>query len=147
MRTYNIYRMPIDIKLNFPSEVKFLHHTITKRIDKILEDTKITPQQGMIVSFIYKSNGKIKQNQIQEKFGISKSTVSGLVKRCIENGFIERKGGYLILTPKSIEVKEKIREVEITINEIMLKDFSEEEKENLAKYIEKIKKNMEGDNK
>ena len=77
--------------MNFTDDIFFLVKHLSKCIELSLdkEATKLglTPQQGRLLGFLIrreKENVKVRQIDIEQRFQLSKSTVSGLVKR-LEN--------------------------------------------------------------
>lgn len=131
---------------NLPRLSKCLHHLIVKEIDKHLSGYGLTPQQGMIVIVLSRSeNNALTQCEIQNKLGISKSTCSGIIKRAIENGFLYRKNGKIHLSQKGKEVINTLNDAELSINEKITSKISNEEKDNLIKSLNKVIESLKED--
>ena len=85
--------------------VIYLHKLIDKDFDNRAAKLGITGQQGHILFFIHcnivHKNTEVHQNDIENEFHLSKSTVSGLVKRMEKKGIItvEKQHPYAILKP------------------------------------------------
>ena len=85
--------------------IRYLHKLIILDLDKRLNYYDLTGQQGRILFFIAgKTNHDkvdVHQNDIENEFHLSKSTVSGLVKRMEKKGVIsiEKQHPYAILKP------------------------------------------------
>ena len=64
--------------------IKHLSKCIELSLDKEATKLGLTPQQGRLLGFLIrreKENVKVRQIDIEQRFQLSKSTVSGLVKR------------------------------------------------------------------
>ena len=71
--------------------VKHLSKCIELSLDKEAAKLGLTPQQGRLLGFLIrceKENVKVRQIDIELRFQLSKSTVSGLVKRMDSKGLI-----------------------------------------------------------
>ncbi|MFP4662421.1 MAG: MarR family winged helix-turn-helix transcriptional regulator [Halanaerobiales bacterium] len=105
---------------------------------------------GAILSALYRNNGQLTMNQISEEIDRSKSTVTQLVDRLIEEGYVEKKVSeedrryrYIILTDKSMEIKEDVYKISDHLIDIVYKGFSELEEEMFFKMLLKVKDNFE----
>lgn len=89
----------------------------------------------------------VTQKEIVEETGLTKGTVSKALKSLEEKGLITRKRAgreYRVeLTEKGIAVMKRFEKIASEINEILLRDFSEEERRNLKNLLERMLKNIE----
>ena len=134
--------------------IKYLGKLVDRDFDSRLAKYDLTGQQGRILFYIAKKTNREKQevhqNDIEQEYHLSKSTVSGIVKRMEKKGVItiEKQHPYAVLKPtdtgeKIIESLHSQREEAFNI---LLKDLSEEEKEQVCKLLNKLIENMEGGN-
>jgi DNA-binding MarR family transcriptional regulator len=74
-------------------KIKILNKILEQDFLKRLEEKELTPQQGRILLFICDHYEKIEisQNLIETTFDLSKSTVSGLIKRLTNKELIKIK--------------------------------------------------------
>ncbi len=133
---------------------KYLGKLIDKDFDSRLAKFDLTGQQGRILFYIAKrtncDNQDVHQNDIEQEYHLSKSTVSGIVKRMEKKGVIsiEKQHPYAVLKPT--DDGEKIIESlhlqkDDAVNQL-LKGLSEKEKEQACKLLNKLIENMEGGN-
>ena len=132
---------------------KQLSKLLSQDFDKRLSEFGLTSHQGHILFFINKKvriDGiEIHQKDIEEEFHLSKSTVSGLIKRMEKRGLIIKKEihPYYVLEPskEAIKIIDEIHNgKEETIN-LMLKGFDENERERIYNNLLKMINNMKGE--
>ena len=132
--------------------IRRLNKLIDQDLDARLASYGLTGQQGRVLFFINRKvnieNVEVHQNDIENEYHLSKSTVSGLVKRMEKNGIItiEKQHPYAILKPtdKAKDILCHLRTNKDEAVNTLLKGMNEEETiETLLKMI----KNMEGGSK
>ena len=131
--------------------LKYLNQLINKHFDKRLAEYGLTGQQGRILFFIAnktKENIEVHQNDIESEFHLSKSTVSGLVKRMEKKGIISttKKKNYVILKPtdSGLSIICHIRERKNESLSLLTDGLGKEEYDKLCNKIIKLIENMEG---
>jgi len=89
----------------------------------------------------------ITQKEIIEETGLSKGTVSKALRSLEKKGLITRRRVgreyWVGLTDEGMAVMRKFEKIASEINEILLRDFSEEDKQNLKNLLERMLKNIE----
>jgi len=92
--------------------------------------------------------GDLNQKILTEKLFIDKATVSREIRRLAERGYVKRmreekdRRNYLVsLTEKGRDIVPKIRKISMKWREILLKNFSEEEKKFIIYAMEKMIEN------
>ena len=130
--------------------IRYLHKLISQDFDKRLSEYGLTCQQGRILFYIEKISKEkdVHQNDIENEFHLSKSTVSGLVKRMEKKGIIQiiKKPPYvnIIPTEEGSNIVSKMRKnKDIAIDELF-KDVNKEDKDNVINTLNKMIENMEG---
>ena len=132
--------------------IKYLSKILDTDLDNRLAEYGLTGQQGRILFYINKEtnclNRDVHQFDIEREFHLSKSTVSGLVKRMEKKGVIsiEKKHPYA-----NIKIEDAGKNIichlrthrDEAIAELS-KDLSEEEKEQVIKLLNRMINNMEG---
>lgn len=92
-------------------------------------------------------NEIIKQSDLERHFHLSKSTVSGLVKRLTNNGFIEKADVHhhyaISLTEKAKLTINNFKKANEETRDKLLNGFSEEQKEEMIKSLKHMIANME----
>ena len=150
MRTYNdICMIPKD---DFLFLIKHLSKIVELRLDKEINKLGLTPQQGRLLNFLSKmeeEDVKVRQTDIEERFSLSKSTVSGLIKRMICKDLIYKKkissDYYLYPTENGKEVISKFREEMRKVKESISSYLEEDERTELIKTLNKLIECMKED--
>lgn len=155
MRTDNIFDMKNEIKND---DILFLIRKLSKEIrgsfNKRLEECGLTAQQGRILLFIncnYENKKEVHQNDLEKEFGLSKSTVSGLLDRLESKGLIvrisEKRYSKLEPTDKGRAIVNNVHEGRNeTINKL-LKNFDDNQKDELILLIKKLLNNIKEEDK
>ena len=133
--------------------LKYLTKLIDSDFDKRLSEYGLTGQQGRILFFIHRRTKKdgceIHQTDIENEFHLSKSTVSGLVKRMEKKEIIqiEKQHPYAIIKParKGEEIIDQLISKKDEAVQKLIKDINQEEKEEILNLLIKMINNMEGD--
>ena len=129
--------------------IKHLSKCVELTFDKEANKLGLTPQQGRLLSFLVRKksiNEEVRQIDIEERFDLSKSTVSGLVKRmeCKKLIYKEKNKNKIIILPTE-EGEELIKTFKLKIDSIkqnIIKDLSEEEKEEMIMILNKVLENL-----
>ncbi|MGM0395860.1 MAG: MarR family winged helix-turn-helix transcriptional regulator [Bacillota bacterium] len=113
---------------------------------------KITGTNGWIIAYLFENEGRdVFQRDLEERFTITRSTISKVLKLMEQKGLIERLSvekdarlKKIVLTDKAREIHQAVKKDLMDIETNLTKDFSQEEKDQLFLYIERMKRNMEG---
>ncbi len=114
-------------------------------------DDDVTNKNGWIIGFIAKNNDKdIFQKDIENKFSIRRSTVSGILSLMEKKGYIRRESvdydarlKKLTLTEKSWDYYNKIHKKINEGEEMLRSGLEEDEISTFLNILDKIKKNLE----
>ena len=127
--------------------IKVLDKKVCEDFDNRLSKFGLTGQQGRILFFInYKKEtaNSVLQCDIEKRYNLSKSTVSGLVQRLIKNEFVIRTKKGLEPTEKALKVISALKEGrEQTLNRLT-QGFDENEKKQLIEGFKQLIENMGG---
>lgn len=143
--------------LSFDSDillkVKHLSKCIKKDYDDRLAEYGLTGQQGRILFFVAKKNKEdieVHQNDIEERFLLSKSSISEIITRMIKTDYLkkEKKNKFCIIKPteKGEEIVEKILEHRQCIIEKLFTGFTKEDVIKISKSIDSMITNMGKEN-
>ena len=129
--------------------VKHLSKCMELALDKEANKLGLTPQQARLLGFLVRrknENISIRQIDIEERFQLSKSTVSGLVKRMESKNLIikEKKDKDILILPseEGIKITEIFKEKANVIKDDIAKDLTDKEKEQLIKTLHKLLENV-----
>ncbi len=151
MRTYN-NSMPK------PNEdplflMKRLSKDMHKSMDRETETLGLTPTQGRILFYVCRETrcgNTVTQNDLVNRFHLTKSTVSGYIDRLEGKGFISRvkenRKMKLLPLDKAYELEEEFETKVEMIRQKTYAGFSEGEKEKLINQLQQMIENIEGGN-
>lgn len=126
----------------------YLKKLIDKDLDNRVSEYGLTGQQCRILFFIDRHDDVIHQNDIENAFHLSKSTVSGLVKRMEKNGVItiEKQHPYALikLSERGLEIINHLKDERENNLERLTKSLNKEDKVNMCEYLIRLIDNMEG---
>jgi MarR family transcriptional regulator, organic hydroperoxide resistance regulator len=135
--------------------VFFISRTKKKMISfiekKLLENglDELIPSHGNILTALYENSGKLTMKRIAEITGKDKSTITPLVNKLLELGYInkvkdetDKRITYIILTSEGNHIKDKYKAISDDVYATAYKDFSQEEKEIFLKLLKKINNNF-----
>ncbi|MGX4598125.1 MarR family winged helix-turn-helix transcriptional regulator [Faecalimicrobium sp. JNUCC 81] len=129
--------------------IKEIYASTMGTISNSLKDSGLTHQQVMVIKLIA-HNGKVNISQLCEEMSLAKGTVSGIVTRLENAGYVkkvkdenDKRNTYVTFADKGLEFAKEFR---TTINQSfdkIFENFTEEEikevKESLLKIRNKIK--------
>ncbi len=128
--------------------IRHLQKLIDADFDKRLAEYGLTCQQGRILFFVARCHKEVHQNDIENEFHLSKSTVSGIVRRMEKKKLItiKKQHPYAIIEP-GIEGKNVISHLAVHRQEAidkLLQNIDKEKQEELLTTLNQLIKNMEG---
>ena len=133
-------------------EIIILSHGIKRQMQETAESVGITGTQSRVLQYISEESKtrEVFQKDIEEAFQIRRSTVTQILQLMERDGLIERKSvardarlKKLVLTAKGYEIDEVMKGQISHMEERIIKNISNEEKEMLLTILEKIRKNLE----
>jgi len=129
--------------------LRILHWQFDQAVSNALAQLDLTAAQGHIMGFLSHRKEAPCSRDIEEVFHLSHPTVSGLLSRLEKKGFIEfrpdpndRRCKRIYILPKGQACIETMHHI-IQENEAMVvSDFSDEERELFAQFLQKAISNM-----
>lgn len=128
--------------------IKKIHWRIDKRINETLKELDITTAQSDVIRYLEHSAYKgitVSQKDIEKHLNASNPTVSGILDRLEDKGFIKRisderdaRKKIIVMTDKANEVNQKIISKLDMFDEDMLSCLDINEREALFEYLERI---------
>lgn len=117
-------------------------------INKKLEPYGIGSGQFIFLNILYHKDG-IRQEEIADFLDIDKGTTARAIKRLEEQGYIYRKmdskdhrAQLVFLTQKAKDIEEDIYKILKSWTEILLSDFSMEDRKKAEDFLEAMTKNI-----
>jgi len=136
--------------------VYFVSKTKKKMINFIQKKLKekglndLVPAYGNILTVLYDNNGKLNMNEIGKLIGKDKSTITPLVNKLSELGYVkkekskeDRRVTHVVITEKGRELEDAFNDISKEVYLTAYKGFSIEEKEMLLKLLKKLNNNFD----
>ncbi len=124
--------------------LKFLERKLTE-----YSMNDIITSHGNILTALYNNGGKLSMNKIAKLIGKDKSTVTPLINKLLQLGYIEKvqdetdkRVTYIVLSEQGCQLKPKFDAISAQINETAYKGFTEEEKETFLRLLKKLNMNF-----
>lgn len=116
----------------------------------ILAPAELTPSQFKIIKFLFwQGDTHIRQVDIEKHFSMTNPTVTGLLKNLEEKGWIRRevnpedsRSKIICLTDVALTRKEELYTYGEQIEEALIHDLTEKEREMLEKLLKKLVKQV-----
>ncbi len=135
-------------------QVRTLSHLIKRMADQTVfpeEVAQCTGMHGWMIGYLYENQDReIFQRDIQERFMIRRSTVTGILQLMEKNGLITRtpvqddaRLKRIQLTPKAIKLHQQVRAGIREMERRLSQNLTEAEKETFFMLCEKIKAGIE----
>lgn len=110
----------------------------------------LIPSHGNILTALYENDGTLTMKKIAETIGKDKSTITPLVNKLVELGYItkeknqlDKRVTYIILTNKGKQMQEKFSNISNEVYRAAYKGFSAEEKEVFLRLLKQLNNNFD----
>ena len=131
-------------------DFKILNTAIERLLNKELAEYGITYTQATVIGYLNQNAGmEICQKDIEYNLGLSRPTVSSILKRMEEKQVIrtesqesDRRCKRIVLTPKALEMSSDIRAKIAQITLSLFDGISPEDQEKLSDIIKKVIQNI-----
>ena len=134
-------------------EIKYINTLIGRRFfENFLskEASNLTRENFFIIKYLINNQDKeIFQKDIEEKFGITKSTASTVLKLMESKNLIKRESistdaryKKIVLGDEALKIDSLIKEYVSKDDELLLSNFNDEELETLKNLLKKLKENI-----
>lgn len=128
-----------------------LHWCTDQTMTAELEKMDLTASQGHIMGYLAHVKAPPCPRDIEEEFHLSHPTVSGILSRLEQKGFIElrtdpndRRVKRIYILPKGKECHDRMHQVILSNEERIVQGFTEEEKALFVKLLHRAIENMGG---
>lgn len=137
----------MDIGLCF----KFINHKIESRMNCHLKKNDLTFSQFQVMAFLaHNCECDISQKKICDFLKVKHTSIIDVLKRLEAKGFIQRKTNSLnarsncvTLTESGKKLMNEMKLERQYVNNLIYKDFTEEEKTQLERLLQKVLENIE----
>jgi DNA-binding MarR family transcriptional regulator len=129
---------------------KFIENSIETSRNNLLQGTDITAAQADILTFLlFNQDRELNQRDIEQEFQIKHPTVTGLLDRLENKGFVRRtvaqgdgRCRQITLTAQFLKIEKKIREKGEALEKKLTAGFSEDEQARLQSLLQRVLKNL-----
>ena len=146
------------VSIELMKEMLILHKALKRYIcDSPVkkEATDIAGTHSWVIGYLYDHEGEdIYQKDLEREFGLSRSATSKMIDVMEKKGLVKRvkvlcddRLKKIVLTEKSKQLGEKIRLDNIELNRKLASGFSTEELQCLVTFINRMKNNINGEEK
>ena len=129
--------------------LKITDKEIERRLNEKAELLGLTTAQMYALYYICRNSGQVCQRDLERKFDLTHATVSGLIARLSNKGFIvissdsaDRRKNMLLPTPKAEACTDEIRHFIRNSDPQLMNGFSEEEKTQFRLLLLRILDNL-----
>ena len=133
---------------NVFSLIRHIDAQIKKEIDAQFKENDLTYSQSHLLYQVGKNGGSISQKELQSRLKVSHPTVVGLVQRMEKSGFLysrvdekDKRNKMIYLSQKAEDFHKKLMKSRSENIQKVLKGFSEEEKSELERLLNKMIEN------
>jgi DNA-binding MarR family transcriptional regulator len=129
---------------------KRIDDTFKKGCNQKLKETGITASQWPVLMFLFSTTKKeVNQRDIEDHLKLKNPTVTGILKRMEEKGFIQcevnskdKRFKNVFLTPKAQTIENFLREDMECMDKLLVKNMSEKETQILRVLLFKVLENI-----
>ena len=129
--------------------IRILHWCTDQTMTAALEEMDLTAAQGHIMGYLSRQSQPPCPKDVEEAFHLSHPTVSGLLSRLEQKGFLElrpdptdRRCKRIHILPKGQECQERMYQTILENEERMVQDFSPQERELFLSLLQRAAANM-----
>lgn len=130
--------------------LKRISNAIKKSVDRDMRDIDITMAQGMVLGFVaLHEPGSLSQRDIEHRFGLRHPTVSGILKRLEQNGFVtfevnadDKRVKNIFTTDKAAQLESRVKKNQKQIEERLTRGLSADELETLRSLLGRVLENV-----
>lgn len=128
---------------------KMMHHYIDNQL-AAYEIDDIVPAYSDILTALYVNDGQLKMNQISHLVGKDKSTITVLVNKLADRGYVEKEKSqldkrvtYIRLSKKAYSFEDKYLKIASGVRNIAFDGFTEEERLQFMDMLSRIHENFQ----
>lgn len=128
---------------------KVIQIRIDNHMNRRLQELELTAAQGRIIGYLAHAEGSVCARDLEHFFDLSHPTVSGLISRMEEKGFVEvlpdpkdRRVKRIVLLEKGCACSRQIGAGIRAHEDQMLRGFTQEERDQFQRYLERVLENI-----
>lgn len=130
--------------------IKSINTLYEKDFSNRLKTIGITASQGSVLNFLFHTNKEpVTQRDIEKHLNLKNPTVTGLLRRLDENGFIlcvpsvtDKRCKNIYLTEKAYDIQKRMESDRKKMDKVLLRGMTKKEIESFRRYLEKVLYNI-----
>ena len=129
--------------------VRILHHCSDQTMTAALEKMELTAAQGRVMGFLAHCSEPPCPRDVEQAFQLSHPTVSGILSRLEQKGFValkpdpgDKRCKRIHILPKGHECRELMHQTILANEERMVRNFTPEEREQFRSLLQRAASNM-----
>ncbi len=141
----------IPLKKYYGHMIRILHWCTDQAMTSSLEKMDLTAAQGHLMGYLSRQARPPCPRDVEDAFQLSHPTVSGLLSRLEQKGFLQllpdpddRRCKRIHVRPRGLECQQTMHQTIAATEERMVQDFTPEEKEQFARLLQRAITNMGG---
>lgn len=131
--------------------IKCITNEYEKHFNQLLASSGITVSQCAVLNFLYETNKEyVNQKDIEISLNLSNPTVTGLLKRLDEKGYVlvvpnvqDKRKKNVYLTEQAYDMQKRLEHSRRKMEKSMTRGMKKNEIQCLQKYLEKVLYNIE----
>jgi DNA-binding MarR family transcriptional regulator len=138
---------------SFNKVKKMMHQYLDNQI-KSFDIYDLVPAYADILTSLYINDGKLKMNQISEMVGKDKSTITVLVNKLADRGYVikekstlDKRVTYIKLSEKAYNYENEFLMIASNVRQVAFKDFSDDEVKMFMNMLNRMHDNFEENSK
>ncbi|MFI3209138.1 MAG: MarR family transcriptional regulator [Eubacteriales bacterium] len=132
--------------------VKGITNEYEKHFNQLVTSSGMTASQCSVLMYLYETNKEyVNQKDIEAHLNLSNPTVTGLLKRLDEKGYIlvvpnsqDKRKKNVYLTEQALDMQKRIAQSNRKMERAMVRGMKKSEVQCLHRYLEKVLYNIEG---
>ena len=140
------------LNTNYGFLIRVLHHCARQSMDSAMETMELTAAQGPIMAYLAHAEQPLCPRDLEAEFHLTHPTVSGLLSRLEQKGFVElrtdpedRRCKRIYILDKGWQCHEVMHRTIQENERRMTEGFTEEERELFSNLLRRAIQNMGGD--
>lgn len=146
-----IFQEVITLHIHYGNLLRILHWCVDQIMTEALKDMELTAAQGHIMGYLSRQPEPPCPRDVEEAFHLSHPTVSGLLSRLEQKGFIQfrpdpldRRCKRIYVLPKGQACHDTMHQIIRTTEDRIVQDFSPEEKAQFSALLQRAISNLGG---
>ena len=132
--------------------IKCITNEYEKNFNQLLVTSGITASQCAVLEYLYNTNKEyVNQKDIERHLNLSNPTVTGLLKRLDEKGYVlvvpssqDKRKKNVHLTEHALDMQKRLDHSKKKIENAMVRGMKKNEIQCMQKYLERVLYNIEG---